>query len=386
MVPAFLGEHFDIQCADCRFEFAVDATKVPIHGHATCPNCGFTQNPYEGLKAFPSTLIKLALPNDTYQRWDVIAFQFSDTNQNGVKRIVGLPGERIEIRNGNIFVDGKLARRDWALADQMKLTEFDWDPETFPAQQLSNRLIAEGDWYHDEGAFRLKSGGKESSKGRIYYQPIHAYRGSNNRKQSSFVLDNYGYNQTNSRVRMNRVEDLWVETKVNIGSVGLIEINLTRSKSKHLRFRLDASRHQVSIWLGDKELVNTTTNMAFGWQDLTVSSVDGIARLSLNGKLECESEIPIGDDSTNASPKEPVIFITGDQPRKELSNQQIELKSFKVFRDVFYTDRGATDFQLGNDEYLVLGDNSPVSVDSRTWSKPTIHRSQIHGIVVPAGR
>jgi signal peptidase I len=47
----------------------------------------------------------------------------------------------------------------------------------------------------------------------------------------------------------------------------------------------------------------------------------------------------------------------------------------RVFRDVYYTRPigGRTfwgvesPFQLGVDEFFVLGDNSPISEDSRTW-------------------
>jgi hypothetical protein len=50
-----------------------------------------------------------------------------------------------------------------------------------------------------------------------------------------------------------------------------------------------------------------------------------------------------------------------------------EVSSLKLFRDVYYTDdsgRRAVDapLQLKPNEYFVLGDNSPVSKDSRSWS------------------
>jgi signal peptidase I len=61
----------------------------------------------------------------------------------------------------------------------------------------------------------------------------------------------------------------------------------------------------------------------------------------------------------------------------------VELRDLRVYRDVYYTHpvgvkgRWGLDepFHLGPDEYFVLGDNSPVSEDSRTWP---------HGPAVPA--
>lgn len=50
------------------------------------------------------------------------------------------------------------------------------------------------------------------------------------------------------------------------------------------------------------------------------------------------------------------------------------LDRLRVYRDVYYTEppfagsRGASSYAPGADEYFVLGDNCPVSDDSRTWS------------------
>ena len=61
----------------------------------------------------------------------------------------------------------------------------------------------------------------------------------------------------------------------------------------------------------------------------------------------------------------------------------VEIDGLKVYRDVYYTqplgvrpipESGAAGSSyllahLGQDEYCVLGDNSPISEDSRTWSR-----------------
>ncbi|MBA4030399.1 MAG: signal peptidase I [Planctomyces sp.] len=55
-----------------------------------------------------------------------------------------------------------------------------------------------------------------------------------------------------------------------------------------------------------------------------------------------------------------------------------------LFRDVYYTfQRGRNGvnrpYQLGPDEYFVLGDNSPVSHDSRRWEIPAVHKNLLVG-------
>lgn len=45
-------------------------------------------------------------------RYDIIVFRLDDDSSNSyyVKRVIGLPGETVQIRDGKIYVDGKEAR------------------------------------------------------------------------------------------------------------------------------------------------------------------------------------------------------------------------------------------------------------------------------------
>ena len=64
------------------------------------------------------------------QRGDVVVFHLADrTSADLVKRVVGLPGETVEMRGGRVYVDG-------GLLDEPYLTAFDDSdepPETVPA-------------------------------------------------------------------------------------------------------------------------------------------------------------------------------------------------------------------------------------------------------------
>ena len=56
------------------------------------------------------------------------------------------------------------------------------------------------------------------------------------------------------------------------------------------------------------------------------------------------------------------------------------VENLKLFRDIYYTQKGSTNkFTVGEDEFFVLGDNSPISADSRVWPHSGVHRSLLLG-------
>ena len=53
-------------------------------------------------------------------RYEVVAFRFpGDPSRRFVKRLVGLPGETLEVRNGDLFVNGQLAPKPPAVQDRL---------------------------------------------------------------------------------------------------------------------------------------------------------------------------------------------------------------------------------------------------------------------------
>jgi signal peptidase I len=87
-----------------------------------------------------SGLLAGALPERALRRGDVVVFRFpDDPRRDFIKRVVGLPGETIAIRNKRVFIDGRLLDEPYAFhADD---TVWPDDP-AIPADHLRRDQLA----------------------------------------------------------------------------------------------------------------------------------------------------------------------------------------------------------------------------------------------------
>ncbi|MCH7727065.1 MAG: S26 family signal peptidase [Planctomycetes bacterium] len=115
MAERLLGVHLRVPCRDCEFVFYCSTRLNPIVAHkAVCPNCGFA-NRFDAKNMHDSDEVLIDRADQAIHRWDVVAFNpweglrtqmTLDEEDLVVKRVAALPGERVEIRNGRIYIDG----------------------------------------------------------------------------------------------------------------------------------------------------------------------------------------------------------------------------------------------------------------------------------------
>ena len=131
MAPGLLGFHRRIACPSCRYDFAfgvafddsVDSNSPMItepeglRRYATCPNCGQINIDVSGVPNSHGD--QLLVQKHVYdfrkpRRWEVIVFRNpASPGEAYVKRVAGLPGDRIQIINGDVFINGQIARKDF---------------------------------------------------------------------------------------------------------------------------------------------------------------------------------------------------------------------------------------------------------------------------------
>ncbi|MBM3129671.1 MAG: signal peptidase I [Chloroflexi bacterium] len=76
---------------------------------------GFSMEPnfHDGQYLFVNKLVYMLHPPE---RGDVVVFLPPNNNSRDfIKRVIGLPGERIEIRSGAVFINGELLKEDYPL-------------------------------------------------------------------------------------------------------------------------------------------------------------------------------------------------------------------------------------------------------------------------------
>jgi signal peptidase I len=134
MAPCVKGRHFQGVCAHCGGETilsARDSRGIPGRRYEPAPEGICTRcnrfdfsNPVSDTVYWGDRVIarRLTVP----RRWDVIVFKFpEDSRQTHVNRLIALPGETIEVRQGVIWIDGvqqtpppDLAALTWQLPSQ----------------------------------------------------------------------------------------------------------------------------------------------------------------------------------------------------------------------------------------------------------------------------
>jgi signal peptidase I len=131
MAPTLLGLHHDFVCPNCGLRFALGMDDHGRMGRPGCPNCGHTE--WRADAGVENNGDRLLVQKFLYDlrppvRWEAAVFQNPvDPSQAYVKRVVGLPGESVLIRNGDIEINGQIARKSLAEQRSMRIPVFDND-------------------------------------------------------------------------------------------------------------------------------------------------------------------------------------------------------------------------------------------------------------------
>lgn len=387
MAPGLMGAHVTPRCPLCAEEFDVGTEHLMVEGAAErvalrCPNCqlSFALEP-PPLKSgdrilvhkWPYLLSGLLGP----RHWDVIVFRDpANPDQNYIKRVVGLPGDSVEIIDGDVYVNDRISRKPAAAQSVMWLPVFQQghapasDPDRVGGVPGWRHDSPEPDGWYDIDTRVPRFNARSDSPRIVRFAPT----------VTSDMHDYYAYNQGS--------------TGLFVGDVRLSATIAEPAGSGYCAFEL----------------------LRDGWQHRLTVFTDGSASLSQqppDGKTRTIGELPpaafppgglhvelahldlqvlarVGTRSIATN--EATYTIPQVQRRDQVRGWPIELRlhgaraSFAlrdlcIDRDVHYIsmDRDSRragpgePVRLGAREYFVLGDNSPRSHDSREWARVGEH-------------
>lgn len=386
MAETFAGPHYRVKCADCGHVFRCDAMSIPASHEATCPNCGFAQNRLrtDNLRPAEQVIVdRWVYLLDQPKRYDVVAFPHpSDKAQRVVKRIVGLPGEKIEIRFGDVFVDGEPLQKDLKQLKKTATLVHDalhspQKSEKFPAHWQPAQ--AGGYWTEKEHTHVFNGKTPPYSFAWLSFRYVRRLTAPEPHTEYSPVLDFDAYNPADSR-RLNDVSDLFLTCRASIAKYGCLvfaavdgadrfEVHLCHDEQK---LKLFQNGKQTAVELLPHRNHDEPIDIQFALCDRRVLfGMDGRQVMA----VPYQREKP-------ASPQlEPQLQIGG-------AGGRIRISQAKVYRDIYYLDPNNTPQDWSADRivpahhYFVLGDNPPVSDDSRQWVPAEVSRSAIIGRVI----
>ncbi len=398
MALTLAGNHKSCTCPRCGHEVVVGSNAganndllASQRGYTTawCPNCYQTNL---GLDAFPETVgDRLLVDKNIFEmrrprRWEIAVFRCpSDPSKPYVKRVAGLPGEQIQIHDGDVYINGQLARKTHAEARAVSVLVFDND---FQPKDGGWKLRWRGGDPHDTGPGVLLTEANDRIDGTELKWPVDdAGAGFRwllyrhwllDERHEEPIRDQFAYNGGALRHELKNVHDFLVQMDVEVGAgqgtvaIGLrdghddVTVEIAAGQEQHVRLLDVAGR-----LLAEGELWQLTAGIS---HHVVFALVDRRVSLSVDYHVLIPGyDLPATTDRKGVS-RPMWLGVRG---------VAASVRHFRLNRDIHYATAGRNaifePWTLGRDEYFMLGDNSANSEDSRYWSIPGVPESALMG-------
>ena len=410
MADTLMGAHFRLRCPQCGYKYdygfipekyGLPQDTIPRGSlkptSSRCPSCGHYQMT-GGAVAIANgdriLVLKCIYQFFEPEQWDVIVFKNPlDPSINYIKRLVGRPGETVEIIDGDIYINGKISRKPPKVQNELWMPIYDNNYQPVrPREGSFNghiwqqpfKNIAESKWRLDKTdstKFHLDSP-VDQINSLVYDTSI----GNDFRAA-------YAYNDVDDYSYMTYCSDLMVRFYAHstdqaskhrqdgrLGSRPRGRIGITLSKyQSHYKAWVDFIGEMVIAKTSEGKETILVRNLI---EPSTISEPTLVKFANVDHQLIFqfgteELTYDLGRSPSAAGPRKtsvpPQVRIFG--------SGKLTLSHIVVFRDICYTSKKFVSSSrsgravegnpliLGKDEFFLLGDNSPNSEDCRWWSR-----------------
>ncbi len=407
MADTLMGAHFRMRCNQCGYSYehgfipryyGLPEDTVPFDNkqppQTRCPNCGHyppNDKPIPVSNGDRILVLKCIYQFFEPKQWDVIVFKNPlDPPINYIKRLIGRPGETVEIIDGDIYINGKICRKPPKVQNELWMPVYDNNFQPVKPLQPSFNYhvwkqpfanIGNSQWTIPEDnptTFSLNS--SDDRENTMEY----------NSSFGNHLKVTYAYNDVREYKNRPYCSDLMVRFHADLNSPNS-RVGITLSKyQNHYRASVNSHGQMVIEKTSEaKEIVELARRSV-------ESPVPGKPSFIKFTNVDHLLIFKFGDEKLThdlgQAPDDAGRRLTNIEPQVKIFGAgRVNLSNVALFRDIYYTASNGPGMgwaiegnpkTLAKNEFFVLGDNSPNSADCRWWSKKGIGNN---GLQYPEG-